>query len=44
MFQKYVKSIRLRPKGGKLATTAEFQKYVKSIRLRPVKAYAKLDH
>ena len=36
MFQKYVKSIRLRP-GEKLGSRIYlFQKYVKSIRLRPI--------
>ena len=34
-FQKYVKSIRLRPDDKPLRRKTEFQKYVKSIRLRP---------
>ena len=35
LFQKYVKSIRLRPLVNILCAFSEFQKYVKSIRLRP---------
>ena len=35
LFQKYVKSIRLRPNYGTFDLTRMFQKYVKSIRLRP---------
>ena len=35
-FQKYVKSIRLRPHPANLIATDEFQKYVKLIRLRPL--------
>ena len=34
-FQKYVKSIRLRPLPVELSEDEQFQKYVKSIRLRP---------
>ena len=34
-FQKYVKSIRLRPLRPHKSTLTMFQKYVKSIRLRP---------
>ena len=34
-FQKYVKSIRLRPWGTVRRHVSRFQKYVKSIRLRP---------
>ena len=34
-FQKYVKSIRLRPIRKELKLEDQFQKYVKSIRLRP---------
>ena len=34
-FQKYVKSIRLRPGSKVVNTNTGFQKYVKSIRLRP---------
>ena len=34
-FQKYVKSIRLRPETSGGALKKMFQKYVKSIRLRP---------
>ena len=36
MFQKYVKSIRLRPWRSDLTLGGWFQKYVKSIRLRPL--------
>ena len=35
LFQKYVKSIRLRPIKPSIAANLLFQKYVKSIRLRP---------
>ena len=35
MFQKYVKSIRLRPPVPEVKPESTFQKYVKSIRLRP---------
>ena len=35
MFQKYVKSIRLRPNSVFKFSISMFQKYVKSIRLRP---------
>ena len=35
MFQKYVKSIRLKPLGWLPGTNDPFQKYVKSIRLKP---------
>ena len=35
-FQKYVKSIRLRPSARTFNVSAPFQKYVKSIRLRPL--------
>ena len=35
MFQKYVKSIRLRPPTETRRNGVAFQKYVKSIRLRP---------
>ena len=34
-FQKYVKSIRLRPVQAIWSAVWKFQKYVKSIRLRP---------
>ena len=36
VFQKYVKSIRLRPGTSSSLETEMFQKYVKSIRLRPL--------
>ena len=36
MFQKDVKSIRLRPAQGVIVKATQFQKDVKSIRLRPV--------
>ena len=39
MFQKYVKSIRLRPLFARKYGVPVFQKYVKSIRLRPVLRY-----
>ena len=35
-FQKYVKSIRLRPCDPETILRELFQKYVKSIRLRPI--------
>ena len=35
VFQKYVKSIRLRPIVANVDVWGEFQKYVKLIRLRP---------
>ena len=38
MFQKYVKSIRLRPDDDKGNTYLMFQKYVKSIRLKDLQA------
>ena len=43
-FQKYVKSIRLRPETSGGALKKMFQKYVKSIRLRPKKAYLDFYH
>ena len=42
-FQKYVKSIRLRPTSSKCRNDTWFQKYVKSIRLRPYKSKSYLS-
>ena len=39
LFQKYVKSIRLRPHDMFVHEVRMFQKYVKSIRLRPILSY-----